>query len=110
MVDSQRIVTVLRAEGYAIGSTYQDSDLVIVNTCGFIDSAVQESLEAIQEALAENGKVIVTGCLGSKKTEEGNFVALRFPKLLGVTGPEETDKVLAMVHENLPPRMKRLTV
>ena len=103
LVDSQRIVTVLRAEGYAIGSTYQDSDLVIVNTCGFIDSAVQESLEAIQEALAENGKVIVTGCLGSKKTEEGNFVALRFPKLLGVTGPEETDKVLAMVHENLPP-------
>ncbi len=103
LVDSQRIVKVLRAEGYAIGSTYQDSDLVIVNTCGFIDSAVQESLEAIQEALAENGKVIVTGCLGSKKTEEGNFVALRFPKLLGVTGPEETDKVLAMVHENLPP-------
>lgn len=103
LVDSQRIVTILRAEGYAISGTYKDSDLVIVNTCGFIDAAVEESLEAIQEALNENGKVIVTGCLGSKKEEGHNFVARRFPKLLGVTGPEETDKVLKLVHENLPP-------
>ena len=64
LVDSERIVTELRAEGYLISSTYKDSDLVIVNTCGFIDAAVQESLEAISEALNENGKVIVTGCLG----------------------------------------------
>ena len=73
LVDSERIVTELRAEGYLISSTYKDSDLVIVNTCGFIDAAVQESLEAISEALSENGKVIVTGCLGGKNTEEGNF-------------------------------------
>ena len=66
LVDSERIVTELRAEGYLISSTYKDSDLVIVNTCGFIDAAVQESLEAISEALNENGKVIVTGCLGGK--------------------------------------------
>ncbi len=80
----------------------KDSDLVIVNTCGFIDAAVQrESLEAISEALNENGKVIVTGCLGGKNTDEGNFVALRFPKLLGVTGPEQTEEVLRLVHENL---------
>ena len=79
LVDSERIVTELRAEGYLISSTYKDSDLVIVNTCGFIDAAVQESLEAISEALNENGKVIVTGCLGGKNTDEGNFVALRFP-------------------------------
>ena len=102
LVDSERIVTELRAEGYLISSTYKDSDLVIVNTCGFIDAAVQESLEAISEALNENGKVIVTGCLGGKNTDEGNFVALRFPKLLGVTGPEQTEEVLRLVHENLP--------
>ena len=102
LVDSERIVTELRAEGYLISSTYKDSDLVIVNTCGFIDAAVQESLEAISEALSENGKVIVTGCLGGKNTEEGNFVALRFPKLLGVTGPEQTEEVLRLVHDNLP--------
>ena len=101
LVDSERIVTELRAEGYLISSTYKDSDLVIVNTCGFIDAAVQESLEAISEALNENGKVIVTGCLGGKNTDEGNFVALRFPKLLGVTGPEQTEEVLRLVHENL---------
>lgn len=76
LVDSERIVTELRAEGYLISSTYKDSDLVIVNTCGFIDAAVQESLEAISEALSENGKVIVTGCLGGKNTEEGNFLSL----------------------------------
>ena len=70
LVDSERIVTELRAEGYLISSTYKDSDLVIVNTCGFIDAAVQESLEAISEALSENGKVIVTGCLGGKKTRK----------------------------------------
>ena len=80
LVDSERIVTELRAEGYLISSTYKDSDLVIVNTCGFIDAAVQESLEAISEALSENGKVIVTGCLGGKNTEEGNFVVLSRPK------------------------------
>lgn len=102
LVDSERIVTELRSEGYLISSTYKDADLVIVNTCGFIDAAVQESLEAIAEALNENGKVIVTGCLGGKNTDEGNFVALKFPALLGVTGPQETEKVLELVHSHLP--------
>ena len=81
-VDSEGILTRLRAEGYQVVGDYAGADLVVVNTCGFIDSAVEESLDAIGEALRENGKVIVTGCLGGKNTEEGNFVALRFPKLL----------------------------
>jgi len=97
-VDSERILTNLRAEGYVISSSYQDSDLVIVNTCGFIDSAVAESLDAIGEALAENGKVIVTGCLGAK----GDVVKNAHPKVLAVTGPHATDEVMAVVHQHLP--------
>ena len=97
-VDSERILTQLRAEGYLISSSYQDSDLVVVNTCGFIDSAVEESLDAIGEALAENGKVIVTGCLGAK----GDVVKNAHPKVLAITGPHATDEVMEVVHQHLP--------
>ncbi|HUX92018.1 MAG TPA: 30S ribosomal protein S12 methylthiotransferase RimO [Gallionellaceae bacterium] len=97
-VDSELILTRLRAEGYLISSSYQDSDLVVVNTCGFIDSAVEESLDAIGEALAENGKVIVTGCLGAK----GDVVKNAHPKVLAVTGPHATDEVMEVVHQHLP--------
>jgi len=97
-VDSEHILTRLRAEGYLISGNYQDSDLVVVNTCGFIDSAIKESLEAIGEALAENGKVIVTGCLGAK----GDVVRQAHPKVLAVTGPHATDEVMAVVHQHLP--------
>jgi ribosomal protein S12 methylthiotransferase len=97
-VDSEHILTRLRAEGYLISGSYQDSDLVVVNTCGFIDSAVEESLEAIGEALAENGKVIVTGCLGAK----GDVVRQAHPKVLAVTGPHATDEVMEAVHASLP--------
>ncbi|MFA6902323.1 MAG: 30S ribosomal protein S12 methylthiotransferase RimO, partial [Gallionellaceae bacterium] len=86
------------AEGYLISSSYQDSDLVVVNTCGFIDSAVAESLDAIGEALAENGKVIVTGCLGAK----GDVVKQAHPKVLAVTGPHATEEVMEVVHQHLP--------
>jgi ribosomal protein S12 methylthiotransferase len=102
LVDSELIVTRLRAEGYAISPTYQDSDLVIVNTCGFIDSAVQESLDAIGEALRENGRVIVTGCLGAKTDGGKNLVAKMHPKVLAVTGPHAADEVVAHVHRSLP--------
>ncbi|WP_435626307.1 30S ribosomal protein S12 methylthiotransferase RimO [Candidatus Ferrigenium straubiae] len=97
-VDSEHILTHLRAEGYLISGSYQDSDLVIVNTCGFIDSAVEESLDAIGEALTENGKVIVTGCLGAK----GDVVRQAHPRVLAVTGPHATDEVMAVVHQHLP--------
>ena len=97
-VDSERILTNLRAEGYVISSSYKDADLVIVNTCGFIDSAVAESLDAIGEALVENGKVIVTGCLGAK----GDIVINTHPKVLGVTGPHATEEVMEIVHQHLP--------
>jgi ribosomal protein S12 methylthiotransferase len=97
-VDSERILTQLRSEGYLISSSYQDSDLVVVNTCGFIDSAVEESLDAIGEALAENGKVIVTGCLGAK----GSVVKDAHPKVLAITGPHATDEVMEVVHLHLP--------
>jgi ribosomal protein S12 methylthiotransferase len=96
--DSELILTRLRAEGYLISGSYHDSDLVVVNTCGFIDSAVDESLEAIGEALAENGKVIVTGCLGAK----GDVVQQAHPKVLAVTGPHATDAVMEAVHAQLP--------
>ncbi len=102
-VDSERIVTQLRAEGYAIAPSYNDADLVIVNTCGFIDEAVQESLDTIGEALEENGKVIVTGCLGAKSSGTGsNLVADIHPRVLAVTGPHATEEVLAAVHQHLP--------
>jgi ribosomal protein S12 methylthiotransferase len=97
-VDSEGILTQLRAEGYDIAPTYEGSDLVVVNTCGFIDAAVQESLDAIGEALAQNGKVIVTGCLGAK----GDVVKQAHPKVLAVTGPHATAEVMSAVHEHLP--------
>jgi ribosomal protein S12 methylthiotransferase len=98
LVDSERILTQLRAEGYLVAATYEDADLVVVNTCGFIDAAVEESLDAIGEALAENGKVIVTGCLGAK----GDIVRQTHPHVLAVTGPHATDQVMSAVHEHLP--------
>ncbi len=97
--DSEQILTRLRAEGYLISPSYDEADLVIVNTCGFIDAAVAESLDAIGEALAENGKVIVTGCLGARE----NVVLDAHPQVLAVTGPHATDEVMAVVHEHLPP-------
>ncbi|MSQ50536.1 MAG: 30S ribosomal protein S12 methylthiotransferase RimO [Betaproteobacteria bacterium] len=98
LVDSERILTQLRTEGYLTAGNYQDAQLVIVNTCGFIDSAVAESLDAIGEALAENGKVIVTGCLGAK----GDVVRRTHPKVLAVTGPHAADEVMRAVHRHLP--------
>jgi ribosomal protein S12 methylthiotransferase len=100
LVDSEQILTRLSAEGYAIAPTYEGADLVVVNTCGFIDAAVDESLSAIGEALAENGKVIVTGCLGAK--DGGAFVRAAHPRVLAVTGPHAAAEVLAAVHEHLP--------
>jgi ribosomal protein S12 methylthiotransferase len=100
LVDSEHILTQLRAEGYAIAPSYAGADLVVVNTCGFIDAAVAESLDAIGEALHENGKVIVTGCLGAR--EGGAFVREAHPKILAVTGPHATHEVMAAVHAHLP--------
>ena len=102
LVDSELIITQLRAEGYATSASYSDADLVIVNTCGFIDAAVKESLDAIGEALAENGKVIVTGCLGAKKDGDQNLIAKVHPKVLAVTGPHAAGEVLDHVHRHLP--------
>ncbi len=103
LVDSERILTQLRAEGYDIAPEYQEADLVVVNTCGFIDDAVQESLDAIGEALHENGKVIVTGCLGAKNSESGaNLVKEVHPKVLAVTGPHATQEVMQAIHLHLP--------
>ncbi|SCK28942.1 30S ribosomal protein S12 methylthiotransferase RimO [Vogesella sp. LIG4] len=96
--DSEQILTRLRAEGYEISGTYDGADLVVVNTCGFIDAAVQESLDAIGEALNENGKVIVTGCLGAK----GDVVKDAHPSVLAITGPHATDEVMDHVHTHLP--------
>ena len=97
-VDAEHILTQMRAEGYIITPSYKEADLVVVNTCGFIDSAVAESLDAIGEALHENGKVIVTGCLGAK----GDIVQKTHPKVLAVTGPHAADEVMAAVHQYLP--------
>src|SRR5499433_3083558 len=103
LVDSERILTQLRAEGYATSKSYAGADLVIVNTCGFIDAAVQESLDAIGDALAENGRVIVTGCLGARQAEGGgSFVRQMHPKVLAVTGPHATQEVMDAVHTHLP--------
>lgn len=99
LVDSERILTRLRAEGYAISPDYKGADAVIVNTCGFLDSAKAESLEAIGEALAENGKVIVTGCLGA----EPEYITGAHPKVLAVTGPHQYEAVLDAVHVAVPP-------
>ncbi|MCW9023585.1 MAG: 30S ribosomal protein S12 methylthiotransferase RimO [Gammaproteobacteria bacterium] len=98
LVDSEQILTRLRAEGYEITSSYDDAELVIVNTCGFIESAVEESLETIGEALAENGKVIVTGCLGAV----GDTVMQNHPQVLAVTGPHALQEVMDAVHAHLP--------
>jgi ribosomal protein S12 methylthiotransferase len=99
-VDSERILTKLRSEGYEVSPTYESADLVVVNTCGFIDAAVDESLEAIGEALEHNGRVIVTGCLGAKPER----ILERHPQVLKVTGPQRYEEVVNAVHAHLPPR------
>jgi len=100
LVDSERILTQLRSEGYEVSPTYESADLVLVNTCGFIDAAVDESLEAIGEALEHNGRVIVTGCLGAKPER----ILARHPSVLQVTGPQRYEEVVSAVHAHLPPR------
>lgn len=99
LVDSERILTRLRAEGYDISQTYEDSNVVVVNTCGFIESAVEESLDAIGEAMAENGRVVVTGCLGARAEE----IRMRFPGVLSISGPQAYDTVMDAIHEAAPP-------
>ncbi len=99
LVDSERILTQLRADGYALSGDYAGADVVIVNTCGFLDSAKAESLEAIGEAIAENGRVIVTGCMGV----EADAIRARFPAVLAVTGPQQYDQVVSAVHAAAPP-------
>nr|MBP8092033.1 radical SAM protein [Giesbergeria sp.] len=103
LTDSELILTQLSAEGYQTSKTFEGADLVIVNTCGFIDDAVRESLDTIGEALAENGKVIVTGCLGARAGDGGgNLVRQMHPSVLAVTGPHATQEVMDAVHLNLP--------
>ena len=99
LVDSERILTKLRADGYGLSPDYAGADVVLVNTCGFLDSAKEESLEAIGEAMAENGRVIVTGCLG----EEAELIRRRFPQVLAVTGAHQYEAVVEAVHEAAPP-------
>lgn len=99
LVDSERILTQLRTEGYQVVPSYQQADVVVVNTCGFIDAAVEESMDTIDEALNENGKVIVTGCLGAK----AEVIEQRFPDLLAITGPQDYAAVMQAVHQHLPP-------
>ena len=99
LVDSERILGPLRSDGYQMSADYQGADVVLVNTCGFLDSAKEESLEAIGEALAENGRVIVTGCMG----KEADVIRNRFPDVLAVTGPQQYEEVVAAVHEAAPP-------
>lgn len=100
LVDSEQIITQLRAEGYDIGPNFDNADLVVINTCGFIESAIDESLHTIGEAMAQNGKVIVTGCLGAK----GDIVRQQYPDLLAVTGPHALQEVMSAVHAHLPPQ------
>jgi len=99
LVDSERILTRLRADGYGLSPDYAGADVVLVNTCGFLDSAKEESLEAIGEAIAENGRVVVTGCMG----KEAEVIRNRFPDVLAVTGPQQYEEVVAAVHEAAPP-------
>ncbi len=99
LVDSERILTKLRADGYQMSPDYAGADVVLVNTCGFLDSAKEESLEAIGEAIAENGRVVVTGCMG----READVIRARFPKVLAITGPQQYDEVVAAVHAAAPP-------
>ena len=98
LVDSERILTQLRIEGYETSGSYADADVVVVNTCGFIDSAVEESLEAIGEAMSQNGRVIVTGCLGAR----ANLIRDQFPDVLSITGPAAYEAVVEAVHEVVP--------
>lgn len=98
LVDSERIITQLRQEGYQVASEYEDAGVVVVNTCGFIDSAKQESLDSIREAMDENGKVIVTGCLGTDK----ELIQTSFPEILSVSGPQQYETVVGAVHTHLP--------
>ncbi len=105
LVDSEQIITRLRAEGYEISANYDQADMVVVNTCGFIDAAIEESLDAIGEALSENGKVIVTGCLGA----QDNTIQAQFPDLLAVTGPHAAHEVMEAIHHHLPPLHDPLT-
>jgi ribosomal protein S12 methylthiotransferase len=100
LVDSERIITKLRAEGYELSREHKGADLVIVNTCGFLDSAKAESLDAIGQALAENGKVIVTGCMGAEPEQ----ITAKFPNVLAITGPQQYESVLAAVHKAAPPQ------
>ena len=99
LVDSERIMTKLRADGYDMSPDYAGADVVLVNTCGFLDSAKEESLEAIGEAIAENGRVVVTGCMG----KEADVIRERFPDVLAITGPQQYEEVVAAVHEAAPP-------
>ncbi len=99
LVDSERILTRLRADGYAMSPDYEGADVVLVNTCGFLDSAKEESLEAIGEAIAENGRVIVTGCMG----DEAELIRARFPQVLAITGAHQYEDVVEAVHEAAPP-------
>lgn len=100
LVDSERILTQLRAEGYAVVGSYEQAELVVVNTCGFIDDAIAESLDAIGEAIDRNGRVIVTGCLGARPEK----ISTRFPQVLAITGPERYEEIMSAVHAHLPPR------
>ncbi|MBT6184514.1 MAG: 30S ribosomal protein S12 methylthiotransferase RimO, partial [Betaproteobacteria bacterium] len=97
-VDSELILSSLRADGYQISSSYRDVDVVVVNTCGFIDAAVEESLDAIDEAIQENGKVIVTGCLGAKS----DLIKEKFPAVIAVTGPQQTQEVMSAIRIHFP--------
>jgi ribosomal protein S12 methylthiotransferase len=99
LVDSERIMTKLRSDGYAMSADYAGADVVLVNTCGFLDSAKAESLEAIGEAIAENGRVVVTGCFG----KEAEVIRARFPQVLAITGPQQYEEVVAAVHDAAPP-------
>ncbi|RYD64121.1 MAG: 30S ribosomal protein S12 methylthiotransferase RimO, partial [Sphingomonadales bacterium] len=98
LVDSERILTKLRSDGYAMSADYAGADVVLVNTCGFLDSAKEESLEAIGEAIAENGRVIVTGCMG----KEAEVIRARFPNVLAVTGAHQYEEVVGAVHDAAP--------
>ena len=100
LVDSERILTQLRVEGYEVVGSYDAADVVVVNTCGFIDAAVEESLDAIGEAMAENGKVVVTGCLGAR----AGLIRERFPDVLSISGPQDYGAVMNAVHAQRPPR------
>ena len=102
LVDSERILTQLKVEGYDLVQTYDDADVVVVNTCGFIDSAVAESLDTIGEALAENGKVIVTGCLGKR----AELIREAHPGVLSISGPQDYASVMDAVHAAVPPTHK----